>query len=343
MTAPRGTAPEGKELSVTDALSSIRSKRPASLYVFAPGDDYFVPQVREAARSLVGETFRPFDYAEFEGREENVDAIREFLGSESFGSERKVLVITSLEDKTAKRLAGLTSLFFSAGTTSVVFGDPAKIPPELLAKACVTTNYAVPPAAVRAWIKKRLDGRAMDDQATYELMQRTAGSFFLMRNEIDRLLAYTAEPITLADVREVVPRCHVAAAAALVEAVSLRKYDRVVTALSDLSASGAPDTTILYDVELGFIRLLNAKLVSKSNRPRADLRAWCLRSQHQYLDDYTLTALLKAADHIRLSELELVLEHLEDIEYRAKKGLASNALAALELLLSETVLTTQES
>jgi len=343
MGSARGAAPEGKELTVMEALASIRSRKPASLYVFAPGDDYFVPQVKEAARSLVAEAFRAFDYAEFEGGDGSIEGIREFLGSESFGSERRVLIVDRIEDRVAKRLVTVAALFFSNSVTSVLFADPAKIGSELLAGACVVTNYAVPPAAVRGWIRKRLEGRAMDDQAVYELIQRTAGSFFLMRNEIDRLLAYTDSGITVADVREVVPRCHVAAAAALVEAVSLGKYDRVATALSDLSASGAADTTILYDVELGFIRLLNAKLVSKSTRPKADLRAWCLRSQHQYLDEYTLTALLKAAEHIRLRELERILEYLEDIEYATKKGLTSSALAALELLLSETALTTRAS
>jgi DNA polymerase III delta subunit len=162
-----------------------------------------------------------------------------------------------------------------------------------------------------------------------------------MRSEIDKLLAYTGVAVTVADVREVVPRCHIAAAADLVEAISLRKYDRAATALYDLSASGATDTTILYDVELGFVRLLNAKLVSKSNRPKADLRAWCLRTQHQYLDDYTLSALLTAASHIKLRELEALLERLEEIEYETKKGLTSSALVALERLLSAVALTKQ--
>ena len=162
-----------------------------------------------------------------------------------------------------------------------------------------------------------------------------------MRSEIDKLLAYTAATVTVADVREVVPRCHTAAAAGLVEAISLRKYDRATVALYDLSASGAPDTTILYDVELGFVRLLTAKLVSKSNRPKADLRGWCLRTQHQYLDDYTLSALLTAANHIKLSELEAMLERLEEIEYQTKKGLTSSALVALEQFLSAVVLTKQ--
>jgi DNA polymerase III delta subunit len=211
----------------------------------------------------------------------------------------------------------------------------------LLKKAYVVTSYAVPPTAVRSWIKKRFEGRAIEDQAVHELMERTSSSFFLMRSEIDRLLAYTDTVVTVADVREVVPRCHVAAAADLVEAISLRRYDRAVTAFYDLSASGAADTIILYDVEVGFVRLLNAKLVSKSNRPKADLRAWCLRAQHQYLDDYTLTALLTTANHMKLRELEAMLERLEEIEYETKKGLTSSALVALERLLSAAALTKQ--
>jgi DNA polymerase III delta subunit len=341
MTAARGYASDSNDVSVTQGLTSLRGKKPASIYVFAPGDDYFVPQAKDAARSLVAEAFRAFDYAEFEGSEDNVDGFREFLGSESFGSGRKVLVINGLEDKGAKRLSTIAPLFLSGSTTTVIFADPAKVPSELLKSAVVITSYAVPPGAVRSWIKKRFDGRAIEDQAIHELMERTASSFFLMRSEIDKLLAYTGTAVTVEDVREVVPRCHVAAAADLVEAVSLRKYDHAVTALYDLSASGATDTTILYDVELGFVRLLNAKLVSKSNRPKADLRAWCLRTQHQYLDDYTLSALLAAAGHIKLHELEAMLERLEEIEYETKKGLTSSALGALERLLSTVVLTKQ--
>ncbi|HWQ21859.1 MAG TPA: hypothetical protein VN478_03940 [Clostridia bacterium] len=341
MTAVRGHASDSSDISVTEGLTSLRSKKPAPLYVFAPGDEYFVPQAKEAARSLVGEAFRAFDYAEFDGTDDNLDGIREFLGSESFGSGRKVLVINGLEDKGARRLATIAPLFLSGNTTSVMFADPAKVPLDLLKKALVVTNYAVPPTAVRSWIRKRFEGRAVEDQAVHELMERTASSFFLMRSEIDRLLAYTNGPIAVADVRAVVPRCHTAAAADLVEAISLRKYDRAAMALHDLSDSGAPDTTVLYDVELGFMRLLNAKLVSKSNRPKADLRSWCLRAQHQYLDDYTLNALLAAASHIRLFELEAMLERLEGIEYETKKGLTSSALAALEQLLSAVVLTKQ--
>jgi len=341
MATTRGYASQSSDLSVTEGLTSLRGKKPSSLYVFAPGDDYFVPQAKEAARLQVAQAFRAFDYAEFEGSEDNVDVIREFLGSESFGSGRKVLIINGLEEKGARRLGTMAPLFLSGSTTTVIFADPAKVPQELLKKAYVVTSYAVPLAAVRSWIKKRFDGRAIDDQAVHELMERTANSFFLMRSEIDRLLAYTGDAITVADVREVVPRCHVAAAADLVEAVSLRKYDHAVTALYDLSASGAADTTILYDVELGFVRLLNAKLVSKSNRPKADLRAWCLRAQHQYLDDHTLGALLTAASHIKLRELEAMLERLEEIEYETKKGLTSSALAALERLLSVVALTMQ--
>jgi DNA polymerase III delta subunit len=289
----------------------------------------------------VAQVFRAFDYAEFEGSDDNVDGIREFLGSESFGAGRKVLVINGLEDKGAKHLGTMVPLFLSGGTTTIIFADPAKVPGELLKKAYVVTSYAVPPTAVRSWIKKRFEGRAIEDQAVHELMERTSSNFFLMRNEIDRLLAYTNTVVTVADVREVVPRCHVAAAADLVEAISLRKYDRAVTALFDLSASGVADTTILYDVEVGLVRLLNAKLVSKSNRPKADLRAWCLRAQHQYLDDYTLTALLTAAHHMKQRELEAMLERLEEIEYETKKGLTSSALVALERLLSVVALTMQ--
>lgn len=341
MAATKGYAPDSNETSVTEGLASLRSRNPASIYVFAPGDEYFIPQAKEAARSLVADAFRPFDCAEFEGSDDNVDGIREFLGSESFGSGRKVLVINGLEEKGARRLGMIAPLFLSGGTTTVIFADPARVPSELLRKARVVTNYAVPTTAVRAWIRKRFEGRAIEDQAIHELMERTSSSFFLMRSEIDRLLAYTDAAVSVADVREVVPRCHVAAAADLVEAVSLRKYDRAATALYDLSASGAADTIVLYDVELGFVRLLNAKLVSKSNRPKADLRAWCLRAQHQYLDDYTLGALLTAAGHIRLRDLEVMLERLEEIEYETKKGLTSSALGALERLLSEEALTTQ--
>jgi DNA polymerase III delta subunit len=289
----------------------------------------------------VAQVFRAFDYAEFEGSDDNVDGIREFLGSESFGSGRKVLVINGLEDKGAKHLGTMVPLFLSGGTTTIIFADPARVPGELLKKAYVVTSYAVPPTAVRSWIKKRFEGRAIEDQAVHELMERTSSSFFLMRSEIDRLLAYTDTVVTVADVREVVPRCHVAAAADLVEAISLRRYDRAVTAFYDLSASGAADTIILYDVEVGFVRLLNAKLVSKSNRPKADLRAWCLLAQHQYLDDYTLTALLTTANHMKLRELEAMLERLEEIEYETKKGLTSSALVALERLLSAAALTKQ--
>jgi DNA polymerase III delta subunit len=329
------------EISVTEALTSLRSRKPASLYVFAPGDDYFIPQAREAARSQVAEAFRAFDYAEYEGREDNLDGIREFLGSESFGSGHKVLVIDNLEDKMAKRLGTLAALLPSAAAITVLFADPAKVPDELLKKARVVTNYSVPPAAVRSWIRKRLEGRQIEDQAVHELMERTANSFFLMRSEIDKLLAFTDAAITVADVREVVPRSHAAAAADLVEAVSLRKFDRAARALEDLAASGASDTTVLYDVELGFMRLLNAKLVSRSNRPKGDLRSWCLRAQHQYLDDYTLTALLSAAGSVKLREIEGLLERLEEIEYDTKKGLTSSALVALEQLLSATALKTQ--
>ena len=341
MTASKGHASDSNDVSVTEGLTSLKGKKPASLYVFAPGDDYFVPQAKEAARSLVAEAFRAFDYAEFDGSDDNIDGIREFLGSESFGSGRKVLVINGLDDKGAKRLGTIAPLFLSGSTTSVIFADPARVPSDMLKKAFVVTNYAVPPSAVRSWIKKRFEGRAVEDQAVHELMERTASSFFLMRSEIDRLLAYSGATITVADVREVVPKCHTAAAADLVEAISLRKYDRAAVAFHDLSDSGAPDTTILYDVELGFMRLLNAKLVSKSNRPKADLRSWCLRAQHQYLDDYTLNALLTAASHIRLSELEAMLDRLEEIEYETKKGLTSSALVALERLLSAVVLTKQ--
>lgn len=329
------------EASITEALTSLRGKKPAALYVFAPGDDYFIPQAREAARSQVAEAFRPFDYVEYEGREENLDSIREFLGSESFGSGHKVLVIDNLEDKAAKRLSALSALLLSSTVTTILFADPAKVPDELLKKARVVTNYSIPPAAVRSWIKKRLEGREIEDQAVHELMERTASSFFLMRSEIDKLLAFTEATITVAAVRDVVPRSHAAAAAELVEAVSLRKFDRAARALEDLAASGAPDTTILYDVELGFTRLLNAKLVSKSNRPKNDLRSWCLKSQHQYLDDYTLAALLSAAGSVKLRDVEGLLERLEEIEYNTKKGLTSSALVALEQLLSVTALKTQ--
>ena len=127
MTAAKGYASGSKEVSVTDGLTSLRGKKPASLYVFAPGDDYFVPQAKEAARSLVAEAFRAFDYAEFDGSDDNVDGIREFLGSESFWSGRNVLVVNGLEDKGAKRLITMAPLFLSDNTTTVIFADPAKV------------------------------------------------------------------------------------------------------------------------------------------------------------------------------------------------------------------------
>jgi len=43
MAAAKGYASGSNEISVTEGLTSLRGKKPASLYVFAPGDDYFVP------------------------------------------------------------------------------------------------------------------------------------------------------------------------------------------------------------------------------------------------------------------------------------------------------------
>ena len=134
MAVARGYASDSNDVSVTEGLTSLRGKKPASLYVFAPGDEYFVPQAKDAARSLVAEAFRPFDYAEFEGSDDNVDGIREFLGSESFGAGRKVLVINGLEDKGIKRLGTMVPLFLSGSTTTVIFADPAKVPSDLLKK-----------------------------------------------------------------------------------------------------------------------------------------------------------------------------------------------------------------
>ncbi len=323
-----------------DALVSLRGKTPGALYVFAPGDDYFIPQAREAARSQVAKNALAFDYAELEGCEENVDAIVEFLETERFGSGRRVLIIDNLDEKTGKRLGASAGSFLKPGNSTLIFAEPSKVPPALLSKAYIVTNYAVSPAGSRNWVRKRLAGRAMDDQAMHELLERTAGSFFLMRNEIEKLLSYTKGAITVADVRAVVPRCHVAAAGNLVQAISLRRMDRAAQAFEDLEASGATGTAILFDVEQGFLRLLGAKLVAQSVRPKADLRSWCLRVQHQFLDEYAISALLAAAKGIKLRELEKILQYLEDVEYQTKKGLISDPLTALKLLLSSVSLTT---
>ncbi len=340
MTGSGRAASNHRELSVTQGLSSLRGNNPAAVYVFAPGDDYFMPQARDAARSLVPENMRAFDYAEYDGIEESVDGIVEFLGSPSFGEGRKVLVLDGLDDKTAKRLAAHASLFLS-GPLTVIFADPTRVPGGLLENACVITNYVVPAADMRSWVRKRVGKRMIEDQAVHELIERTAGSFYLMRGEIDKLLAYTDQQITVGDVREVVAKTHTAAAADLVEAISLGRIDRAHVALADLAAAGVADTTVLYDVEAGFMRLLNAKLLSRSNRPKADLRAWCLRAQHQYLDDRSVAAVLAAAAHVKLRDIELLLDRLEDIEYGTKKGRISSALTALEQLLSEVALTMQ--
>jgi DNA polymerase III delta subunit len=342
MTGSDRTASNHREISVTQGLTSLRGKSPAAVYVFAPGDDYFKPQARDAARSLVPENMRAFDYAEYDGVEESVDDIVEFLGSPSFGQSRKVLVLDGLDEKTAKRLSAHASLFLS-GPLTVIFSDPARVPDGLLDNACVIANYVVPPADVRSWVRKRVGKRLIEDQAVHELLERTAGNFYLMRSEIDKLLAYTDQQITIRDVREVVAKTHTVAAADLVEAISLGRIDRASAALADLAAAGVSDTTVLYDVEMGFMRLLNAKLVSRSNRPKADLKAWCQRTQHQYLDDRSVAAVLAAAARVKLRDIELLLDRLEDIEYRTKKGLISNALTALEQLLSEVALTIQSA
>ncbi|MDO9100542.1 MAG: hypothetical protein Q7V53_07405 [Caldisericota bacterium] len=343
MPVSKGRPQKTGEIGITEALASLRGKHPGVLYVFAPGDEYFVPQAKEAARSQVPTTMLPFDYADFEGREDNIDAFFEFLSTPSFGDHRKVLVIDGVEDKCSKRLGPLLPLMLKSGAITVLFADPGKLPADVVAAADVVTNYKISATSTRSWIRKRFDGRQVEDRAVHELIERTGGSFFLMRNEIDRLLAWTDGPIAVADVRAVVPRSHTAAASDLVEAISLRKYDRAVFAFRDLVASGAPDTTILFDIEQGFLRLANARLISQASvRPKADLRAWCLRAQHQYLDDYTLDALLAVAGHMKLREIESMLARLETIEFETKKGL-TNAVVALKQLLSEITLTKTQS
>jgi DNA polymerase-3 subunit delta len=230
-------------------------------------------------------------------------------------------------------------------TTTLVLEDgdlPAEAPALVaLAEQGRVRNFPrLPPRALEGWIAQRakargvvLDGDAL--RLFAESVSQETGedgqwhALWGVVNDLEKLSLYAGRrPVSVEDVRRLVPATADTNVFAYVDAVIERRGDEALRRLSDLLFAGQPAPVLLTMLARGYRQLLlYADLAAAGGRPeeigrRLNLPRW------------QLDRLTRQASRYRLPRLTAIYDRILQTDRSVKRGQADET-AALELLTAE--------
>ena len=205
---------------------------------------------------VVSEDFREFDLEKLEASSTSADGILAAAGQVAFGSERRLVVVTGMEqwrDRNrqgeAERLA--SGLARVGEATCIVLVSAAqedegrrktavtaKLDAAVKKIGCVVTFPALKGEKLIAWISARFrrERKRIQPEAAELLVSTIGGEMRTLEHEIIKLVCYAdeRETITAKDVSEVVTASPEDVVFAAVEAITKRNVDRALTLLAEL-------------------------------------------------------------------------------------------------------------
>ena len=327
------------------------------LYVLHGEDDFSLHQALEEIKKGVGDqTALTTNTSVLDGQQVTVDRLRSVCEAMPFLAEKRLVIIQGLLERFEPRTkSGRQKKTTSVATRQDEYKSLAeylgKIPDstilvlvdgkvksqnplfrELSTKAKVMSFPLLRDARLRQWIQKEVGekGGNMSPQAVDLLVRFVGGNLWIMANEIDKLVLFTAgRRIEEEDVRRVVSYVQEANVFAMVDAILEFKAGIAEQLLQQLLQHGAAPAYLLVMLSRQVRLIVRVKELRRQRKSEVEIQ-----DKLDLPSEFALRKTLEQANRYSLARLKEVYHKLLETDLAIKTG-KYDAELALNILIAE--------
>jgi DNA polymerase-3 subunit delta len=272
-----------KNSGLTELRKHIKDKTIGGLYFFFGDEEYLKDDyIRRLRVSLPPDPMRDFNYTKFEGAEHTPDELDGAIEEYPVMAEKRVVELVNtgffkkctpeMSDYLKKRFADLPE------HTLLIIREKEIDKRSAAYKAAVKYGLAVECAYLSDgdlvdWICRYvMDARKQirREDAQYLITLCDDGLHYV-QNELDKLISYSGEVITQAEMDRVVSKSVNVRVFEMTDGIMERNADKALSILEDLKTMKEPAFRILYLLFSTFDKMLYAKILADEGAPYAEI------------------------------------------------------------------------
>lgn len=330
-------------MTVTELKKRIKDNNIEKVYLFYGPETYLVSHyIGKLRKAVVAEGTEDFNLSVFEGISDQ-GKVRDACDTYPFLSEKKMIIWKNTgvfkkttEEKTASFIEAINSVPDYA--CLVVCEEEIDRRYKKILNAVESAGQMVEfpiqsPNDLVKWITGMMsdDGKQIDSNAAYMLIDYCDSEMGNIKNEIDKLVMFSEvnTRITAADVEKVCIKSLGQRIFDLVDAVGMKKTDKAIRYFNEMLQMKEPVSRILYMIAKQLRQMLETKALKQSGTGNETIASmlkvppFVVRKLYDQSRSFTEAELIKA--------VKMCL----DTEVSIKTGKISDDKTALELLITE--------
>lgn len=311
----------------------IKNRTFHNLYLLYGEEDYLKKLYRDSLKKAVLEDSDDMNYSYFEGKDIDIQKIKETAETLPFFSDYRLITI---EDSGFLKSANTFADYLPdmPGSAIIIFVEEEIDKRNKLYKYINKNGIAVEMKQMSAADTKRFisimlkeNGRQMRDSTADYFLQQTGGMLSNITNEMDKLVSYTygREEITIKDIDAI---CCIQLTGRIFQMIDYAAMGKLKEALGlyhDLLELRESPMSILYLVTRQFNILLQAKSVQ--NLPKNEI------ASKIQVPPFTVGKYITQAGRFKSHQLMELLDKCVETEYKFKRGLIDPQIGVEILLL----------
>lgn len=299
-----------------------------NIYLLFGEEGYLKKQYRDKLRDALIDKEDTMNYHYFEGNKINAVELLDLGDTMPFFSERRVIVIENsgwlkkAPEDIDKRLAALPD------TTYIIFVENEVDKRNRLYKWIVKNGYVsemkTPAGSMLVkWVDKqcKAEEKHMEKETIKYLVTHMGSDMFLLRNELDKLFAYSGDrvDITLEDVQEVCISQAVDKLYKMIDAIGEKNQETALLLYHDLLVLREPAMRILFNLTNHFKSLMELSVMPDKGYQYKEIASLCgipefnVKKNKQQAGKYTYEELRDMVELCQMTDQNIKTGRVQDI------------------------------
>lgn len=308
----------------------LKSGNIRHVYLLYGDEPYLIRQYRDRLIKALVNDGDTLNYSRFEGKDIPVSEVKELGETLPFLSDKRVILLDDTgffktnNDEITDYISKLPDYLY------LIFTDQQVDRRTRMFKAVKDNGYAAEmkmpeESTLILWIAEILkkNGKRITRKDAFTLFQRIGSDMGNIRNELDKLIAYTEgrSTISLSDIDAVCVNQTVNRVFNMVRAVADRRQQEAIALYEDLLTLREPALRILYIMSKQFRQILLTKRMEREGKGHQEI------ASKLGVRSFVAKNLSLCARSYRTKELEQILEDFAQAEEDVKTGRLDDRLA----------------
>lgn len=310
---------------INDDIKSGDYKR---VYLLHGDEKYLINQYRDKLLGALTDVHDTMNYSRFTGDKINAMDIVDFCETMPFLADRRVVLVEDSgffkksDDYLPEKIEMLPD------TAVLIFVESEVDKRNRLYKACAaagaTLCFTTPDErTLTRWICAQIkaEGKNVEETAVYRLIEATGSDMNLIKNELDKLIAYAMDRdiISLKDVETLCVNNVEGRIFEMTEAISRKQKDRAIHLYHVLLDNKEPAMRILFLITRQYDMMLKVKLASAESKNDAEtasligVPSWSVKKYREQCKNYSKEDLIRIVELCQQTDYQLKTSQISDV------------------------------